>query len=296
MDYILVPLDGSPVAEQVVPYVEIMAQALNVPVRLFHVINSAMLQRVPARTTTGATIVAQLEHAAHTYMETITQRLDLAGLKVEPHLERGSAADNVVAHLEQHPGGMVMMATHGQSGLQRWSLGSVTERVVQATTAPVFVVRAMPTAPEQVQLQRVLVPLDGSAFSAQALSVASWVATALGAQVHLFSAIYPVSMHVHQPAPQVTDPRGQAILPSLQQQAEEYLSSVAPQFAGLHVAQHVAIGTAVEAIIDEAARVQADLIVMATHGYTGIRRWALGSVASKVLRATQTPLLLVRVK
>ncbi len=296
MKYILVPLDGSPLAEQVLPYAGIIARALHVPVRLLHVINTAVLQRVPTRTSTGATIVAQLEQAAHSYMDHLMQQLDLSGLTVEPHLERGSAADNIVAHLEREPDALVMMATHGMSGLQRWSLGSVTERVVSASSAPVFVVRGSATPRTEVQLQHILLPLDGSAVAAQALPVAHQLATALAAHVHLFSAIYPVGMHVYQPDPRTTHMQGQTLLPSLQKQAEEYLAGVVPQFAGLEVSLHTATGTAVEAIIDEAARVQADLIVMATHGYTGIRRWALGSVADKVLRATETPLLLVRVR
>lgn len=296
MTYILVPLDGSRLAEQVLPYVGIVARALQVPVRFLHVINAAMLQRVPTRTSTGATIVAQLEQAAHSYMDQLMQRLDLAGVTVEPLLERGAPADNIVAYLEREPDGLVMMATHGMTGLQRWSLGSVTERVVSASHAPVFVVRGSAVPRTDVQMQRILVPLDGSDLAAQAVPVAHTLATALGARVHLFSAIYPVAMHIYQPDPRATATRGQTLLPSLQKQVEEYLREIVPQFAGLDVTTHTATGTAVEAIIDEAARIHADLIVMATHGYTGIRRWALGSVADKVLRATEIPLLLVRVR
>lgn len=284
IEYLLVPLDGSPLADQILPYVRVLGRALNVPVRLLHVDRAAA---APAET---------VPHFADAYLERAALTIQQAGLTVERHLMASAPADAILTYMQQHPFGLTMMVTHGYSGLRQWALGSVTDRVVSATSAPVFVVRATMTPQSEPQLQHLLVPLDGSSLSDQALPVASLLAHCTGAHIHLLSAVFPVETEIYDAETLPMKQRSQSLLPLLQQERQHHLAQAAGQLDGLTVSVQVTVGKAVETIIAAAAKQHADLIVMATHGYSGFRRWALGSVANEVLRTTDTPLLLVRVE
>ncbi len=284
IEYLLVPLDGSPLADQILPYVRLLGHALNVPVRLLHVDRAVA---APDET---------VPHFANAYLERAALTVQQAGLTAERQIVAGAPADAILAYVQQHPFGLVMMATHGYSGLRQWALGSVTDRVVSATSAPVFVVRATTTPQSEPQLQHLLVPLDGSSSSDQALPIAGLLARYTGAHIHLLSAVFPVEAEIYDAETLTTNQRIQSLLPLLQQERQHHLAQAAGQLDGLTVSAQVVVGKAVETIIAAASKQPADLIVMATHGYSGFRRWALGSVANEVLRTTDTPLLLVRVE
>jgi nucleotide-binding universal stress UspA family protein len=201
----------------------------------------------------------------------------------------------VEAALGQHVS-MIVMATHGYSGFKRWALGSVTDKVVHATATPVFIVRAEATARDR-PLRRIMIPLDGSALARQALPLATALAKTSGAELLLMHAIaatieaYSGFPSRGRPIPQLAE-----VLKALRDQATNELGAQADELRaqGVRASTQVVQGHAAEVLVDEAARRGVDLIVMATHGYSGLRRWALGSVADKVLHATTTPLLLVR--
>jgi nucleotide-binding universal stress UspA family protein len=185
--------------------------------------------------------------------------------------------------------------THGRSGLRRWALGSVADRVVQAAPAPVLLVRGSDLPTHTFNLKRILLPLDGSDLARQALPIAVELATCAQAELALLQAIAPVIEGYPNLFSQPTSQYG-AVLAALREQAEVELGGVAGELRPQEpvVTTSVANGHPAEVIVDEAARHAASLIVMATHGRGGLRRWALGSVADKVLHTTTTPLMLVR--
>jgi nucleotide-binding universal stress UspA family protein len=144
-------------------------------------------------------------------------------------------------------------------------------------------------------IKRIMVPLDGSPTARQALALAAELATQAHAELTLIQAIAPTiesyPLPLGQPMTQYS-----VILPALRAKAAKDLDSAANELRaqGLHVETLVEDGYAAEVIVDEADKHKIDLIVMATHGYSGLRRWALGSIADKVLHAATTPLLLIR--
>ena len=168
--------------------------------------------------------------------------------------------------------------------MRRWALGSVADQVIQATTTPVFLVRAGAPAPQSDRsFKRILVPLDGSALARQAIPLAIALARGAQAQLLLLRAVEPATNYP-------------AILNKQRTQAAQALEVIADELSehGVPVTSMVGVGRAARVIVTWAAQCHADLIVMATHGYGGFRRWALGSVANTVLYTTMTPLLLVR--
>jgi nucleotide-binding universal stress UspA family protein len=313
MKTILVPLDGSALAEQALPYVRTLAPLLGARVRLLTVIvddqgEGLMAEGIAASYGVIDPLTTQREREhrsltiltqhAESYLDSQAALLRVQGIDVDIDVRCGPAADVIVEAAEGPDISMIAMATHGYSGLRRWALGSVTDRVVHATAIPVFVVRGATWTPtEPIAFKRVMVPLDGSPLAAQALPLAADLAERARAELLLMQAvdaiieIYPVIAPLGRP-----DLMPSEMLRMLRARAGEQLEEQAAMLRdrGLPVVTRVANGHAAEAIIDEAERQSIDLIVIATHGYSGIKRWALGSVTDKVLHAAATTLLLVR--
>ena len=311
MKTILVPLDGSAVAEQVLASVQLLATILTARIHLLVVITDEQKQRLISHFAAAPPGAAaeyetewhwerraqrQLNHAAEAYLADQAQALRADGLEVTFDVTSGAPAECIVDIAASEPQALIAMTTHGYSGLQRWSLGSIADKVIQTTQTPVFLVRAKELPAGAWSLRRILAPLDNSALTDQALPLAIELAVRAQAELLLFHAIRPRVasapdlLMLHRPPSTIDFPAPEHA------QALELLQGVIerwqpPEIAVLPV---VTAGDPAQAIVDTAANEHADLIVMATHGYTGVRRWALGSVADKVLHASATPLLLVR--
>jgi nucleotide-binding universal stress UspA family protein len=315
MKTILVPLDGSALAEQALPYVRTLALLLGARVRLLNVIvddqhEGLMAEGIAASYGVIDPLATQRErerehrslttltHHAEGYLDSHAALLRGQGIDTEIEVRCGPAADVIIEVAAGLDSSMIAIATHGYSGLRRWALGSVTDRVVHATATPVFVVRGAKPAPlDPVAFKRVMVPLDGSPLAAQALPLAADLAERARAELLLMQAVevsiaaYPSIAPLGRP-----DMMPSEVLRMLHDRASQQLDEQAATLRdrGLPVATHVATGHVAEVIVDEATRQSVDLLVMATHGYSGLKRWALGSVTDKVLHAAATPLLLVR--
>ena len=312
MKTILVPLDGSAVAEQVMAAVRLLAPIFTARVHLLAVITDEQRQHLIASFAAAPLGVAdryetdwhwerraqtQLADAAEAYLTGQAQALRTAGLTVTFEVTSGAPAERIVDIAASEQQALIAMTTHGYSGLRRWTLGSVADKVAQATRTPMILVRVMEQPPAGAQsLQRILVPLDGSALAEQALPLAIELAIRAQAELLLLHAVWPFAasapglLPFHRPPPMIDFP-AQGHAQALQQLHEVIKRWHPPELAMLPM---VTSGEPAQEIIDMAAREHADLIVMATHGYSGVRRWALGSVADKVLHSTTTPLLLVR--
>ena len=313
MKTLLVPLDGSALAEQVLPYVRSLATLLGARVQLLNVIvenqnEGLMAESVAAtygvvdplatqREREHRSLTRLMQHA-ESYLESHAALLLGLGIEAEIEVRSGPAAEVIAEAAEGQHVAMIAMATHGYSGMRRWALGSVTDRVVHATATPVFVVRGNKLAPvDPITFKRLMVPLDGSPLATQALPLAADLAERARAEILLMQAVaasveaYPAIAPLGRP-----DLMPGEVLRALRARAGQALEAqaVALRERGLPVATRVVNGHPAEAIVDEADRQSADLLVMATHGYSGIKRWALGSVTDKVLHAATTPLLLVR--
>jgi nucleotide-binding universal stress UspA family protein len=238
-----------------------------------------------------ARIAAMAE--AETYLDGIANPLRERGLTVDVALPYGDAAEAIVEETALREIDLVAMATHGRGGLGRWVYGSVAERVLHEAEVPVLLVRAWEERPAGSfdAAPRIIVPLDGSRFAEAALPVARELATALGGQLVLAQAIVPPEV-VGVPVVYYEQFDPEAELAA----ARAYLERVATDIGDTgHPAQILAHVGLPAALIPEVARsYRAALVVMATHGRSGLSRLVLGSVADTTLRQGTTPLLLVR--
>lgn len=289
---ILVPLDGSALAEQVLSHLPRLGAPAETSLVLVSVIDPipytvAPLDYMPPDFFTYP------RSNAETYIVEQQQQLQALGFQVEAHVVEGDAAANIVRVATATQVDLIAMTTHGRSGFARWALGSVAERVVCETALPVFLVRETTALPSD-KLQRILVPLDGSPLAEQALPAAVALAQATGAELLLLQVVQTLDKG-GQHMLFKNEAEAQAALAQWQTRAETYLQQVAQLIQAQKVVCvcRALAGNVVETIIDTAETADIDLLVLSTHGRSGLRRWFYGSVANKVLRGVSCPLLVI---
>jgi nucleotide-binding universal stress UspA family protein len=300
--HILVPLDGSALAETVIPHAAVLARAHNADLILFQVIAPGALRQtagwgpVPGDVRAGwaETALGQVRAG----LDAIAERLQSSGIAVQIEVSGANdVASAIIGRAKRDPDTtMIAMATHGRSGLRRWMLGSVAEKVLQGATTPLLLFRAHePAASAALSYRTIVVPLDGSLFAEQALDQAKAMAAATGATLVLV-AVLPVLDDVALAEVGVVPPWLVAEQQAEMERVDRYLNKTAAQVAaeGFTIRACVVGGTPAEEILRVSAAEHADLIVMATHGWTGLQRLWLGSVATKVVRSADLPVLVVR--
>lgn len=297
---ILVPIDGSDLSEQAVPYALAVA-GQGGTVKLIQVIPDAE----PLRKPFGA-ITMTAEEVQTMLLELANEDLDRAeshwagaapGVAITKQSTSGDAASVILDTAEADNADLICMASAGRGAIGRVTLGSVADKVVRTSTKPVLVVRETDALETTTlpKVARVIVPLDGSDRAQKAIPVAAAMARQLNAAIELISAV---------DLPQVVSPAmayGPAFTPEfyteIEQEstaaAEEYLDDAIALLAeeGATANKHVMLGSAIAAIIDFAK--PGDLVVMTSRGQGGFKRWLLGSVAEKLIRDCPAPVLLV---
>jgi nucleotide-binding universal stress UspA family protein len=206
---------------------------------------------------------------------------------------RGAAAEVIAEHAEQLAAGLIAITTHGRGGLDRWAMGSVADRLAHMSRTPLLLFRPLAgEAVERAPLSSVMLPLDGSDLAEAALPFATALAKTMGLQVVLTRIAPPVfAMPRGQNPEHVSQAEGW-----LRQSAHEYLKTIQEQFntEGLDATVDIEAGDPAQAIVEKAASRPGTLIVMTTHGRSGLGRWLLGSVADKIVRSGAAPVLLLR--
>jgi len=207
---------------------------------------------------------------------------------VHPEVREGSVAEIIVDSAAAGKVDLIVMSSHGYSGLTRWVLGSVAEKVLRGAPCPVLVIRS----PRPVR--RILIPLDGSALSEQALTPGLSLAAGLGAEVTLLRAIPRVDVKEIEQLDQAERGLGRRLEEELREDAGQYLRNLAAARPEMGIKTAVVNEPAADSILDYAEKHATDVIAMSTHGRTGLGRWVYGSVTEKVLRGAHHSMLVVR--
>lgn len=294
---IIVPLDGSPLAERALPYAAALARAGGGSLVLVRAV--PFLAR-PTEETPGQDAFAARDAAARearAQLRAIAGRLTEAGLAAEAVVRYADAAEAILTEARERGADLIAMATHGRGGLGRWVYGSVAEEVLATASTPILLVRAWHGAAPGAILEAgaiVLVPLDGSALAEAALPLAEQLADDLGGALLLLRAVPRPGLDFGPDA--LVAPLLAEELAAEETAARNYLERMAGRFARRgRIVRTVALLGEPAAAIEAAGREHgAGLVVMATHGLTGLRRAALGSVADGVVRRGSLPVLLVR--
>lgn len=284
---LLVPLDGSELAERALEPANRLT-AGGGELTLLRVTTAEPTPLAFGQTAWPAAIERRSEAAV--YLEAVAARLARPGLSLDILAAEGDPASLIVETASSTATDLIVMSTHGYSGLTRWLLGSVTERVLQQAPCPVLAVRSAEA------LDTLLITLDGSALAESVLPLGMALAQSLGSRVHLLSVAYEPGVELlgFDPAEPVTR-RGESVWnETAQDRAETYLRDIQARLAhGIpNITLAVRYGPPALAILEYAEQHGVKVILMATHGLTGLRRWVFGSVTQKVLRAAPCALFI----
>jgi nucleotide-binding universal stress UspA family protein len=222
----------------------------------------------------------------------VTQRADAVragGFEVEEDVRMGRAGPEVLA--AAHGMDLTLIATHGRSGVSRWWLGSVTDQVVREADSPVLVIGPNVTVDlESYSIHRILVPLDGSELAEQALQPAAWVASRSGAEVDLVRCMTLTAV-AYDPATAVYSAD---LVGVMRDAVNAYLETAAAKLPGVSVHKQVLIGGPGQLLLEYLEQRPAQLVIMTSHGRSGLKRAALGSVTDRMLHGA-APVLVLRI-
>lgn len=306
---VLVPLDGSTIALQVLPYAQTVAQSTGASISLIQAINeypdeliASMAtgyaeRRTPPAADAWERARTAAQEQARLHLKDNAEQLIAAGVKTDIAVLGGDPADVIVEEAAKVPGTMIAISTHGRTGIGRWLLGSVTDKVIRQAKDPVLVVRAREDEVTSAapRLRRVILPLDGSQRSTVAIDHAVAMAKALGVGITLLRSISP--MAYGDTFADYVPTMYEDLAGEIEADVREYLSHEAKQVraAGIADVEEKAIdGYPATAILDEVGESGGSLVVMATHARGGVGRWVLGSVTDRVVRHSNGPVLVVR--
>jgi nucleotide-binding universal stress UspA family protein len=304
---ILVPLDGSTMAEQVLAWVQILAKGLGSQVELLRVVEPAPQELSDVTHGVYAhQIEDNLRSSAQDYLKGLSDALRNNDISVATTARVGDPADCIASEAGREADTLIAMTTHGRSGIGRWLLGSVTDKVLHTTTAPLLMARAYDQEhpPEAVKFETIIVPLDGSSLAEQVLPHAESLAKALRLKVLLARAVpslgeYHQYLEHHQMDGSATIYAGtyEEFAQEADARAMEYLHQIKEQLTRrrvFSVEEKLLRGHAADSITELAQEVPHSLVMMTTHGRSGIGRWLLGSVTDRVVHQSRDLVLVVR--
>jgi nucleotide-binding universal stress UspA family protein len=273
---IVVPLDGSPLAEVALPYAEEIAGKIGSEMVLLSVLPS----EEPEEYQSHSTYMEKVVDITLRQVKKYTQENGHGDCAVFTATRVGDPAEGILDYVNKGCLCLVIMATHGRSGVSRWAIGSVADKVVRSTTRqPMLLIRAKGAHPDvraKRILKKALLPLDGSIESEAVMPVITTVAASLQMELTLLRVV----------------PRINHSLVGIESYLQDWCQRLEEK--GIAARYEVRVGAPADHIIDLADEFACDLVAMSTHSHTVGNLWPLGSVAQKVLLGGNTPLLLVR--
>ena len=275
LQHILFPTDGSPLSERAVPFAATLAVAQGAEVIAVRVVEPiAWIGYEPTGYVSAEVyqdMIDGVESEARYALAATTERLRASGATVRSELLRGTAAFGLLDYEASAKPDLVIMTTHGRTGLARFALGSIADRLVCEGTAPVLLIRPFSLA--ESSMERALIPLDGSPLAEEALTM---VETLAGQPLRRVRLLRVVSTPQERP------------------DAAAYLDHVAQRIGALGLQVEILIETGAPGRAIETAAEDADLVILSTHGRSGFARLRHGSVAEQATRRLSAPTLLIR--
>ena len=299
---IVVPLDGSELAEGVLPYAREIAGRLDLGIVLLRVCEKPLSTQVCQEYLKD--IAQRIKTQSLSEQAQAGQLPEDRGINVQTEVAVGHPAEEILHSAEQNQAAMILMATHGYSGIRRWVIGSVADKVLRKSVVPVWLVRAGISTDQRawVNKRTIIVPLDGSKMAEAVLPHVEKLAGQ-----HDDEELNVVLVRVIEP-PFITSDYPEAGMALSWQghvklmrdfhrrEAKGYLATIEKRLRdnGLKVRTVVLNGKPAEKIIEFSMRHSPCLLVLAAYGLSGLGGWELGHVADKVLHLSDNPVFLVR--
>jgi nucleotide-binding universal stress UspA family protein len=302
---LLVPLDTSELAEIALPYARELSIKLGAKVILMHARTLADTPDNPDHRAYISRTAAETEQIIKKSSELPTgEKVKVAtAIKGSPRLII-HPAEEIVDYAEKENISLIIMATHGRSGIRKWALGSTADKVVRAAKCPVLLIRKNTEETGEISLDKILLPIDGSKAGEETLRYIENLVPKLKAKVFLLTVVellyhlYPYSngYYSYGIGGIMRIPYTEKEMKPYMEVADKFLEGVSDKLKekGIDVNYEVRLGSASDEIIKAEEEINPDMVVMSTHGHSGFGRWDHGHVADKILHGGSKPLLLVR--
>jgi len=279
---ILIPLDGSEVAEKAVSSGEEMARRLGSELLLMSVCGNG----------------ESSEQNLSAYLQDKAERLQQSGINSTTVTIGGDAPDQIIDFAERNGIDLIIMSTHGKTGISRWPMGDTCNKVLHESYVPLLLIRGLATVLGETSTHCILVPLDGSRRSEATIPYIASLINTGGSQVILLRVNEAAESHgeiVDDLVP-CWEHYSREALSRTDKVIREYLEGIRQRIGNIdaEISCEVLTGKAAPEIIRYAEEKGISLITMSTHGYSGFSPWQLGSVSRKVIEGSTKPILLIR--
>jgi nucleotide-binding universal stress UspA family protein len=292
---ILLPMDRSPLAECVLPHTVAVARAFESRVTLVHVMDPP--PRANWRRAVDPLNWRIRKAETESYLGDLVFRLQRAGLRTERQVLEGQAAERIVEFSRKNDVPLIILSSHGQSGLSGWNVSSVVQKIILRVHTSIMIVRAYQPASTNVSelsYQRLLVPVDGSQRAEYILPVVETLVRAHEAQIVLAHIVRRPEMPRRTPPTDEDVELADRIVARNQTEAIQYLEQLRSRLSGdiqarVLVSDHVA--ATMHELVDQE---KIDLVLLTAHGYSAMTRWPYGGVVMSFIAYGTTPLLIVQ--
>jgi len=285
---ILVPLDGSKLAEASLPYAEALARKTGSQITLISVLLFG-----------SGSDEDQYQHLHRFYIQEMTKAMKQKAIKVKSVIVTGDPAEQIAEYADKKNIDLIIMGTRGRSALKRWVLGSVADKVVSASSCPAALISSKDSEDGvwgKKILHKALVILDGTEKSEVVIPYVEELASRLDMEIALLQLVEQAYEYYDGAEDFSHVPVSKEKMNSIKAKTRRYLRKLADRLEGkgITVKTMVMTGDSAETIIKVAGKIDADVLVMATRGHPGISRWIFGSVRDEIVNIGNTLVLLVR--
>ncbi len=287
--HLLVPLDGSAYAERVLPVATFVAKHFRAKITLASVLPQMSFVRLMLRSPQRG--MSSREERLK-YLREVARRIQFNGMTPDVVVDMGPVAETIDRIARERNADLLVISTHGRSGVQRWLIGSIANAILQVTSIPVLLVP--PTAQaraEAPRVRKILVPLDGSEFAERVLPYVRGIIGVFDAEIILLHVPeIPEAELYGAVADLIAELRAEA-----ERQGQVYLEGVASVLReeGMNVRTLVTGSDPAETILEISEKENVDVIMYTTHGRGGVERVLLGSVAERLSRHAKSLLFLL---
>ncbi|MFZ6030115.1 MAG: universal stress protein [Chloroflexota bacterium] len=298
-DHILIPLDRSVLAECVLPHGIALANAFDARLTLLQVVEDC-----PGSAAQNAVnpLTWQMQKAeADAYLEDVYGRLKPATIPIDRQVLEGKPAQRILEFSERAEADLILLSSHGESGLSEWNISSTVQKVISRAYLPVMIVRAYDTQPTELlalRYRRLLIPLDGSSRAECVLPLASTIARRYDSTLILAHVLNKPEMPRRLALSADEDKLLAQFIERNRQRAEKYLDDLAAELGSQlssPVEKRLLVSEAPTTVLHEAVeRENADLVVLSAHGYSGSSKQPYGSVTLNFIAYGRMPLLIVQ--
>ncbi len=299
LDPILVPLDGSKLAECVLPYAMAVARSFDAQINLL-----CILEKYHANASAQLFDMVNWEikkSKTSLYLEKMRTGIQESGLQTQAIVEEGLIAEGITRIAQNQGAKLIILSSHGRNGLTRWGISGTTQKIILSAPTSVFIVRAnqpqVSGLSDDLLFQRILVPLDGSQRAENVLPVITQLARFHQSQVHLVQVVQKPELARQMPLTKDDIELSNRLVARNQQEAQNYLEQVRSRsyLEGISVHVNLITSDSTAAELHHLVELeQISLVAMSAHGYSGNHQWPYGSIANNFMLYGKSHLMIIQ--